>query len=32
MYYDGTDGAVQYPYGLRYTTFAFSNLHIDTTH
>lgn len=31
MYYDGTDGAVQYPfgYGLSSTTFSFSNLHID---
>jgi regulation of enolase protein 1 (concanavalin A-like superfamily) len=33
MYYNGTDGAVQYPfgYGLSYTTFSFSNLHIDRT-
>jgi beta-glucosidase len=33
MYYDGADGAVRYPfgYGLSYTTFSFSRLHIDRT-
>jgi beta-glucosidase len=33
MYYNGTDGAVQYPfgYGLSYTTFSFSNLHLSRT-